>query len=168
MMTAVFTALIAIGADAATSPAGTKEAGSVEQYIKEATVQVGFVIAKSTASYQEALALAKAASSTLHLPLKLRDLVPHKKTGLTYPKPDCEKEVGEYPCYFARGRFDSGAYVSIEHSNAYPEFKPNLFIVILASGGKNQAMLRTTLKKSQSRFPDAYLKTAAVYMGCMH
>jgi len=141
---------------------------TVEKYIKQATVQVGFVIAKSTTNYSEALSSAKTASSTLGLPLKLRDLVPNKKTGLTYPRADCEREVGGYPCYFARGRFDSGSYVSIEHSTAYAEFKPHLFIVVLASGAKNDPMLRTTLEKARKTFPDAYLRTAGVYLGCVH
>jgi hypothetical protein len=156
--------------DAALDPSSVDKQAqqSVEEYVKEATVQVGFVIAKSTANYSEALASAKIAASTLGLPLKLRDLVPNKKTGLTYPRADCEREVGEYPCYFARGRFDSGAYVSIEHSTAYPDFKPNLFIVILASGAKNEPMLRTTLEKARKKFSDAYVRTAGVYTGCVH
>jgi hypothetical protein len=141
---------------------------TVEAYIKDATIQVGFLIAKSTPDYSEALAVAKSAAQFLGLPLRLRDPIPNEKTGLTYPPADCEREVGKYPCYFARGRFDSGAYVSIEHSSAYPEFKPNLFIVILASGDKNGSMLKATLEKARKRIPDAYLRTAGVYMGCVH
>lgn len=145
-----------------------EEEPTLEQRIKDATVQVGFVIAKSTTSYTEALALAKNAASALRLPLQLRELVPNEKTGLTDPREVCEREIGEYPCYLARGRFDSGAYVSIEHSNAYPEFKANLFIVVLASAGKNGAMLWTVVQKARKRFSDSYLRTAPVYMGCMH
>lgn len=167
-MMALAPLLLALGAAPNPSAADKEAQQTVEEYVKEATVRVGFVIAKSTTSYAEALAAAKTAASALGLPLELRGLVPSKKTGLTYPRAECEREVGEYPCYFARGRFDSGAYVSIEHSTAYAEFKPSLFIVILASGAKNEPVLRTTLEKARRKFPDAYLRTAGVYMGCVH
>src|SRR5882757_2957588 len=79
-------------------------------------VKVNFVIIQSTKNYDSAKATALTAAKKLQIKLNLRGLKPNKKSGLTFSKNDCENEGG-YPCYIARGRYDSGEYVSIEWSN---------------------------------------------------
>ena len=145
--------------------AGESEA---ERYIREATINVEFVIVKSTPSYAEAHRTALDASRRLGLKLDLRDLSPSENGGLSFPKASCEADGWTAPCYVARGRYDAGVYVSIEYSNAYSEFKPGLYLVIVASGRRGEAPTRKALEKAKSVYPDAYAKVAGVYMGCMH
>jgi hypothetical protein len=139
-----------------------------DRYIKEATAQVEFVIVKSTANYDEARGIAAEASKRLRAPMKLRDLAPTSKGGLSFPKGICEENGWDSPCYVARGRYDDGAYVSIEHTSGYPEFKPNFYIVVVASDRKGSALIKKTAREAQKIFPDAYTRVAQVYMGCIH
>ncbi|MES1224662.1 MAG: hypothetical protein ABUT20_54725, partial [Bacteroidota bacterium] len=97
--------------------------------------------------------------------LDLRDLKPNKESGLTYAKKDCENEGG-YPCYISRGRYDSGDYISIEWSDAFDGFAKGYYIVIVASGSKNET--EPALKKAKQFYKDAYAKQCDVYVGCMH
>ena len=46
----------------------------------------------------------------------------------------CEENGWDYPCYVARGRYDDGAYLSVEPSAAYDGLKAGYFVVIAASG----------------------------------
>jgi hypothetical protein len=125
-----------------------------------------FVIVQSTKSYADAKTTAIKASKQLNIKLDLRGLVPNKKTGLTDTKANCEEGgIGEYPCYYSRGRYDDGQYVSIEWSGAFPEFAKGYYIVIVASGDEDA---RTVLPKAKKIFKDAYAKKAKVYLGCMH
>ena len=62
----------------------------------------------------------------------------------------------------------TAAKVSVEYSNAYSEFKPGLYLVIVASGRRGEAPTRKALEKAKSVYLDAYAKVAGVYMGCMH
>jgi hypothetical protein len=163
--------LTAISAGALAVAAGHRALASEEdadQYIKEATAQVEFVIVKSTISYDEARRIAGEASRRLRVPMKLRDLAPASKGGLSFPKAICEENGWDAPCYVARGRNDDGAYVSIEHTSGYPEFKPNLYIVVVASDRKGSALIKRTAREAQKIFPDAYTRVAQVYMGCIH
>jgi hypothetical protein len=123
-----FMALAALGANASSVGEARAVESEVDEYIKQATVQVEFVIVKSTADYKEAARFAAEASRRLGLPLKLRDLRPTVKGGLSFPKGVCEENGWESPCYLARGRYDDGSYVSIEHTSGYPEFKPGLSV----------------------------------------
>jgi hypothetical protein len=136
--------------------------------LKEATVQVEFVIVKSTANYQEARRMAMKAATSLRIPLKLRDLSPTPKGGLSFPDKVCEENGWDAPCYVARGRFDDGEYVSVEHTSAYPEFKPNLYIVMVASSHKGDPSIKKFERAARRIFPDAYARVAGVYIGCMH
>ena len=131
----------------------------------EPYVMKGFVIARSTKDYTAAKQTAQDAAKKLALKLDLRDLKPHKKNGLTYSKADCENEGG-YPCYISRGRYDDGDYVSIEWSNAFDGFAKGYYIVILASGNKQD--INPTLTKAKKFYKDAYTKQTSVYIGCMH
>jgi len=123
---------------------------------------------KSTANYHEALDMATQASKRLRQPMKLRDLSPTSQGGLSFPKAVCEENGWDAPCYVARGRYDDGAYVSIEPTSGYPEFKPILYIVIVVSGPKGGALTKNTKRKARKIFHDAYARVAGVYMGCIH
>lgn len=163
--------LTAISAAALAVTAGHRALASEEQsdeYIKEATTQVEFVIVKSTSSYDEARRIAVEAAKGLRVPMKLRDLAPASKGGLSFPEAVCEKNGWDAPCYVARGRYDDGVYVSIEHTSGYPEFKPNLYIVVVASGRKGTVPIKKTARDAKKIFPDAYVRVAQVYIGCIH
>jgi hypothetical protein len=99
--------------------------------------------------------------------LDLRGLAPNKESGLTFSKAACKEDEIDYPSYFARGRED-GIYVSIEYSDAYPAFAKGYYIVVAASGSKNEPDMQATYKKIKAYSKDAYFKSSKVYMGCMH
>jgi len=163
--------LIAISAAALPAAVAHRALASEEdvaEYIKEATAQVEFVIVKSTVNYDEARRIAAEASRRLREPMKLRDLSPTSKGGLSFAKAICEENGWDAPCYVARGRYDDGAYVSIEHTSGYPEFKPNLYIVVVASDRKGSALIKKAASEAQKIFPDSYRRVAQVYMGCIH
>ena len=86
--------------------------------------------------------------------------------GLTMDRATCEDQQWDYPCYMPRGRWDEGTYLSIEHSSAVQGFTPGLYVVIAASG--DGATLKPLLEKVKKTVPDAYIKKAPVYVGCMH
>lgn len=128
-----------------------------------------FVIAKSTTDYDEALDAAQEIASTLDIRLDLRGLAFDPEIGLSWPAMECESGGWEHPCYVARGRFDNGVYVSIEHSSAYEGFAAGYYIVVVASGADDaNELIEASLKKARAEYPDAYVKRTKVYMGCMH
>jgi len=132
-------------------------------------VPVGFVVIRSTTDYAEALRLAEGASSQLGIKLNLRGVVYDPAFGLTLSKQECEKaSLAPYPCYVARGRFDAGTYLSVERSDSYESFRPGYFVVVAASGEPGATELSSALESARQRFPDAYMKVAKVYHGCMH
>ena len=137
-------------------------ADSLDDEIALATIKKSFLIIKSTSNYNEAKQYAEEIAKTSHIKLDFRDLQFNKKSYLTQDKETC-KEYG-YPCYFPRGRYDDGEYISIEHSNSYRHLKNGYYIVIAASGSK----LDSSLEKIKTKVPDAYIKSDEVYMGCMH
>ncbi|MBS1510655.1 MAG: hypothetical protein JST86_07445 [Bacteroidetes bacterium] len=132
---------------------------------ENAYVTKSFVIITSTKNYLTAETVARKAAVQLHQKLDLRGLQYNKKTGLSFSKEVCENDDG-YPCYIARGRYDDGDYVSIEWSNAINGFAKGYYVVIIYSG--EQAAAQKLLVKTKAFYKDAYLKTASVYMGCMH
>jgi hypothetical protein len=129
-------------------------------------VNTHFCIILSTKSYAAAKKVAIEASKKYKMKLDYRDLTPHKKLGLTLSKKDCEAEGWDYPAYVARGRYDSGEFVSIEYSNAYDGFAKGYYIVIVASGDAPEC--KATLQKVKSTYKTAYIKQTEVYVGCMH
>ncbi len=132
-------------------------------------IEKGFVIIRSTTDYNEAVRIAEIGSRSLKVPVDLRGLIHDPDHGLTWPREQCAKDpLYPYPCYFARGRFDSGVYLSVERSDAYETFQPGYFIVIFATGDPGSPELTDALELARSRFQDAYLKTDRVYHGCMH
>jgi len=141
----------------------SQDADTTEMFVKK-----DFLIILSTKTYQSAFATAKKASAKYNIELRLRGLSENKQTGLTFTKEDCENEGWEYPAYVARGRWDDGVYVSIEYSDAYRGFSPGYYIVIVASGKRNNKELKDTYRKIKRTYKTAYFKTSEVYIGCMH
>ena len=132
-------------------------------------VPVGFVILRSTSDYAEARRVAEEAAKLLEVPLNYRGLQFDEKLGLSFSAEVCQKEaLAPHPCYLARGRYDSGEYLSIERSDAYRSFEPGYFIVIVATGTPGSEELASSLAKARKRYADAYLKSEKVYHGCMH
>jgi hypothetical protein len=137
------------------------------ELVKAQTVAKDFVIVKSTPTYEESRRTAVQAAQRLNVPLNLRGLSPHSG-GLTFSTKDCAENAFDYPCYVARGRGDDGFYVSIEHSTAYENFRPGLYIVIVASDSKGGSVAKQAAKAARKFFSDAYIRSTGVYMGCMH
>lgn len=137
--------------------------GAINVYAQEPIVSKGFLIIYATKDYQDALRVAKEASSKLELEINLRGYYADKITGL---KTDEECECGELHDYVARGRYDDGNYISIEYSDQYQEFAKGLYIVITSSGSTEE--LAGALSKAKEFYIDAYIKNASVYIGCMH
>jgi hypothetical protein len=131
-------------------------------------VTKGFVILETTASYADARAAAAAAAETLAIRMDLRQLAPDRTIGLTFPEAACVDEFGSFPCYVPRGRWDDGVYLSVEHTGSYPGFDENRYIVVLASGAPHDRALRAALRRAQSAYPTAFIKTIPVYLGCLH
>lgn len=131
-------------------------------------VKKDFLVLLSATSYKAALATAKKVSSSMNMKMDLRGLTENKASGLTFSKEDCKKEDIDYPAYYARDRWDDGVYISIEYSDAYTEFAKGYYIVIAASGAKDEIEMQTVYKKIKAVYKDAYFKSSKVYMGCMH
>jgi hypothetical protein len=127
-----------------------------------------FLILYSGKDYPKALQVAKQAAPKLKLKLDLRGLKPHRQTGLSNTKTACEDDFGFYPCYLTRGYYPDGAYLSIEHSDAFPEFRKGYYIVVAAAYDKGNPELKSLLQKARIHFRDAYLKSSEVYTGCIH
>jgi len=127
------------------------------------TAKKQFLIGKSTTSYDEAKSFASKMAKRLKIKLDLRGLKFDKNSFLTFSKEECD-DFSEYPCYLGRGRYDDGEYISIEHTSAYAEMRDGYYIVVLATGDN----VSKSLAKVKKEIPDAYIKTAEIYMGCMH
>jgi len=128
-------------------------------------VKVNYVIIQSTKNYLAARETASKAAEKLGYELNLRDLSYNTRTGLSLPKDDCEMEGG-FPCYIARGRYNSGTYISVEWSNAIYKFAKGFYVVIVASG--DPSITQPALAKAKRFYKTAYSKSAEVYIGCMH
>lgn len=131
-------------------------------------VRKDFLILLSTKSYSSALTTAKRVSSTQKIKLDLRGLKEHKEAGLTLSKEECAKAEEDYPAYYARGRWDDGVYVSIEYSDAYSGFAKGYYIVVAASGSREEPTIKTAWTQIKKTYKDAYFKSSDVYVGCMH
>ena len=131
---------------------------------------VAFVIAASEKSYSQAVLKAASLSEKSGIVYNTNGVnfdPKHKDDngGLTYPKHQCESNNWGYPCYVSRGRWDDGLYITVEYSSAIQGFTPGLYVVIAASGQKDT--LVPSLNTVKHFVPDAYMKTASVYIGCM-
>jgi hypothetical protein len=47
-------------------------------------------------------------------------------------------------------------------------FDEGLYIVVLASGSPRDRLVSAALRRAKSQYPDAVVKTAPVYLGCIH
>lgn len=140
-----------------------QNADDSEMYVKK-----DFLIIASTKNYNVALATAKKVSADQDIQLDLRGLSENKQTGLTLSKEDCENEGWEYPAYVARGRWDDGIYISIEYSDAFIGFRQGYYVVIAASGNRNENNYKNIFRKIKQSYKTAYSKSSKVSIGCMH
>ena len=67
-----------------------------------------------------------------------------------------------------RGRWDDGAYVSIERSDAYEGLAAGLYIVVVASGDEGSAFIDRAVADVRARFSNMMVRSVPVYVGCMH
>lgn len=126
------------------------------------------VIVKSTKDYEAVKQFTDMAAQKTGYKKDLRRLVPNGNNGLSLPADECEKAGTQAPCYWARGGFDDGTYVSIEYSNAYKGFTKGYYIVVISSAKPGAAQTKKALNKAKTFAPDAYLRKSKVYIGCMH
>lgn len=127
-----------------------------------------FLIIASTKNIKEAFALAKKASEKTGYRFRDNALQKDSVSGATFPIDTCKTFGFEFPCYVARGRYDDGAYFSVEYSDAYSGFKKGFFIVIAANGHKDNEEFKNAVKKIKLQYPKSYIKRTTVYLGCMH
>ena len=147
------------------SPTDTDTDPMADQY-----QEVAFVIAASEKTYSQAVlkaAILSEESSIVYRTNGINFDPKHKDNngGLTYAPSACENNNWGYPCYVSRGRWDEGSYITVEYSSAIQGFTPGLYVVIAASGNKED--LLPSLNTIKHFVPDAYMKTSSVYIGCM-
>src|SRR5262245_29462350 len=143
-------------------------AEDVDSGVVEMTVKKDLVIIASTKSYDAAKRVATSAAEKLSVPLDLRGLTYNQKAGLSLPEQECRDEFDTYPCYPPRGRWDDGVYVSVEHTSGYPSLTPGMYIVVVANSDHGSSTVREALAHAQVPYPDAYIRTVDVYLGCRH
>ncbi len=160
MLSTVALALLLAGpvhADPAAEP--------VPEAAPDPMVDKAFLLVAASKDWDTARSTASQAAQALALEIKV-EVEPHPTEGLSFDAKTCEESGFEHPCYVARGRYDDGQYVSVEWSTAYEGFTPGLYIVVVASGSKDE--VKAQLEAAREVYGDAYIKTAKVYMGCMH
>ncbi|MFH1468850.1 MAG: hypothetical protein ABIO70_30965 [Pseudomonadota bacterium] len=140
-------------------------AAPVEEAIPEPLVEKAFLLVAAAKDWDTARSTASQAAQALALELKV-EVAPLPGGGLTFPAATCTASGFEHPCYVARGRYDDGAFVSVEWSSDYQGFTPGLYIVVAASGP--EAEVKPHLAAARELYPDAYIKKAKVWMGCIH
>ena len=134
----------------------------------EQFVDKSFLIIASTKDLADAFKIAKTAAQKTGIMFRDNKLQIDKIDGVTFPADTCKRAGFDFPCYVARGRYDDGNYLSVEYSNRYEGFQKGLFIVIAASGYKDDKELKQTLKKVRQTYPESYIKRTNVYIGCIH
>ena len=141
------------------------------QMIDDATVPKAFVVLATADSYAHALRSARRASQELGLRIDLRGLRFHKAGNtLTFGRATCDNDAafGSYPCYLPRGRWDDGAYLSIELADHYSASARARFVIVAASGDASDPVLKAMLRKARATFPAVRLEAMPIYMGCIH
>ena len=136
-----------------------------------------FLVIASTSDYETALKMAESAALKLAIKLDLRGLKPFqnsetKKPDLSFSKEECKENGWDMPCYVPRGRYDTdenvGRFVSIELTNGYKGLAPGYFFVVAGIATPGDLELKDLLAKTKTHFPDAYIKTGQVFVGCLH
>src|SRR5687768_13635858 len=74
-----------------------------------------YLILGSTPDLNAAKKIAETAAKKTGLPYKGCDLEINGSSA-SHPADTCKKYGQSYPCYFARGRYEDGEYISVEHS----------------------------------------------------
>jgi hypothetical protein len=131
-------------------------------------VEKDFVVLPAIPSYADARRVASAAARRLGLKLDLRRARSDGHGGLTFSPADCEANDWEHPCYVARGRDDDGVYVSVDEARRFFDAEKQGYLVILASGPKNDPPIRAAAERAQALFPSAEVRTDDVWQGCIH
>ena len=131
-------------------------------------VKKGFIIIAAGKNYDAMKKMAKTASQKLNYKLDLRGLEFNKEIGLSFSEQECKENGFEFPAYINRGRWDDGEYVSIEYTNDYAGFTPELYIIIVSSHDKGNKALSDALTHVKKVYKNAYIKYTDIYMGCMH
>jgi len=122
-----------------------------------------FLIVSSTLDFESAEKIAVEAKRRLKLNYPTSVYFPADSVGF---KTNKQCECGNVHDYFPRGSHDAGNYVSIEYSSGYKGFTEGYYIVIVSSGQKSS--VEKELRKAKKHFPQAYIKTAEIYVGCRH
>ena len=130
-------------------------------------VEKHFLIAASTKSYSSAKKTAEKLSKSIKLEIENRGLVPFEESGLSFSLEECEGSGWEYPCYVERGPED-GTYISIEWSNAIDGFSKGYYVVIVSTQSERSEKMKNLLLEVKKVKSSAYIKSAKVYIGCMH
>lgn len=130
---------------------------------EDQSISISYIIIGESKSYDSALRKAQKASNKLVIPLNLRNYYGDKENGL---KTSEICECGENHGYIARGRYDHGTYISVEHSKGFNSFEKNTYLIIIASG--SEADVHPQLNKTLLIYNKAYIFQENVYMGCMH
>lgn len=160
-MSGLLTLLVSLLISVQPTPAATETpTPEPDPYVEKA-----FLLVAATPDWDIARSTASQAAQGLALEIKV-EVEPLPDGGLTFTKETCESSEFEYPCYVPRGRFDDGEYVSVEYSTQYKGFTPGLYIVVIASGEMEK--VQQQLAAAKEMYPDAYIKKAPVYMGCLH
>jgi hypothetical protein len=131
-------------------------------------VEKDFVVLPAVESYSAARKLASNAVVHLGLKLDLRDAKSDGRGGLTFSRATCAANDWDYPCFVARGRYDDGAYVSIDEVRRFSAFSGPGYLVILASGRRGDRVAREVLEKAHGFFPKAAITTDKVSHRCIH
>ncbi len=85
---------------------------------------------------------------------------------MSYTRSACEENGWDYPCYVARGRYDDGAYLSVEPSSAYGGMEPGYFVIVAASG--NAELVREQERTMRKHGVSSFRQSEAIWLGCMH
>jgi anti-anti-sigma regulatory factor len=137
---------------------------SIDEMVSQQSIEKDFLIVKTTKVYSEAKKFVTEFSKRSGIVVDLRGVSYQKEVGLTPKKEACLESGFRYPCYIARGRYDDGFYLSIEHSDAYEGFTKGYYIVMAASGEIDEK----TIQNVKEFISDSYIKKSMVYMGCIH
>jgi hypothetical protein len=124
------------------------------------------LVVGSSPSYKVAVDAAKRFSQASRLPYDTQGMVFDRQRGLIVPDSDPDEAfAGRYVS--RRDDECDGPCVTVERSEAYPGFTPNLYIVvagIVGPGAEGEARLRAV----RTHVPGAYLKPTILYVGCRH
>ena len=135
--------------------------GCAQLSIEDQMAKVGIIIIYSTKDFEVAKEVAGTAAELMSDSLNVL------ATASDFDKPvkcGCGMDHQRMP----RGRYDDGGYISIERGSDRPEFTNGYYLVIAGSGHNSSGELDNRLEYAKGFYPDAYMKSIEVYMGCMH